>query len=85
MDGPGGIFLGNVFSGGESITGGAADRLNTLEQVLISNPVVGEYTVTVSSFNTPNGPQPFALVVSGAAEACAAPGVPTAHGSTNPH
>jgi hypothetical protein len=64
--GPAGTFLGNVFSGGVSVTGGTADRLNTVEQVLIPNPPVGTYTVTVRSETVPQGPQPFALVVTGA-------------------
>jgi subtilase family serine protease len=59
-------YLGNVFSGGESVTGGEADRLNVEEQVLIMAPVEGFYTVTVTGYNVPNGPQPFALVVTGA-------------------
>jgi hypothetical protein len=63
VTGPGGTFRGNVFSAGQSTTGGSADRLNTLEQVLLTAPAAGAYTVTVRSFNVPNGPQPFALVV----------------------
>jgi len=63
--GPGGTYLGNVFTGGQSTTGGSADRLNTLEQVLVKSPATGSYTVTVRSFNVPDGPQDFALVVSG--------------------
>jgi Subtilase family len=59
------VWRGNVFSGGNSATGGAADRRNTLEQVLLASPAAGTYTVTVRSFNVPNGPQPFALVVTG--------------------
>ncbi len=59
------LWLGNVFSGGVSAAGGAADRRNTLEQVLLASPAAGTYTVTARSFNVPNGPQPFALVVTG--------------------
>ena len=59
------VWRGNVFSGGASVTGGTADRRNTLEQVLLASPAAGVYTVTVRSFNVPNGPQPFALVVTG--------------------
>lgn len=59
------VWRGNVFSGGASATGGTADRRNTLEQVLLAAPAAGVYTVTVRSFNVPNGPQPFALVVTG--------------------
>lgn len=59
------LWLGNVFASGVSTTGGTADRKNTLEQVLLASPAVGTYTVTVRSFNVPNGPQPFSLVVTG--------------------
>ncbi|MCB1032768.1 MAG: S8 family serine peptidase, partial [Acidobacteria bacterium] len=73
VTGPGGIFRGNVFSGGSSTTGGTADRLNTVEQVLIANPSAGSYTVEVRSFTVPSGPQPFALVVTGALSAPCSP------------
>ena len=70
------VWRGNVFSGGASATGGAADRKNTLEQVLLAAPAAGVYTVTVRSFNVPNGPQPFALVVTGNAVAGGTPPPP---------
>jgi len=67
---PGGtVYRGNVFSGGQSTTGGSADRRNTLEQVLLLTPATGVYTITVQAYNIPNGPQPFALVVTGAISA----------------
>jgi hypothetical protein len=56
---------GNVFSGGWSVTGGSADRRNNVENVYIQSPAAGNYTVTISAFNVPNGPQKFALVVDG--------------------
>lgn len=65
VTGPGGPWIGNVFSGGTSSSGGTADRLNTVEQVLLDSPAAGAYEVTVRAFNVPNGPQPFALVVTG--------------------
>lgn len=65
VSGPSGTFLGNVFSAGWSATGGTADRRNNVENVYIQNPAAGTYTVTVSAFNIPNGPQRFALVVDG--------------------
>ena len=66
VTGPGGTtWRGNVFSGGQSATGGSADRRNNLEQVLLNAPAAGVYTVTVRSFTVPQGPQPFALVVTG--------------------
>jgi hypothetical protein len=67
------LWLGNVFSGGNSATGGSADRRNTLEQVRLQTPATGTYTVTVRSFNVPNGPQPFSLVVTGDAVEGSAP------------
>ncbi len=74
VTGPGGTFRGNVFAGGASRPGGAADRRNNVEQVLLENPAAGAYTVTVRSFNVPQGPQPFALVVTGALGQCVADG-----------
>ncbi len=71
VHGPGGTRLGNVFAGGASAPGGSADRLNNVEQVLLPNPAAGTYTVTVRSFNVPDGPQPFALVVTAALSECA--------------
>ena len=77
VSGPSGTFRGNVFSGGASAAGGAADRRNTLEQVLLNAPAAGTYTVTVTSFTVPNGPQPFALVLTGNATEGSAPPVTT--------
>ena len=59
------LWRGNVFASGVSTTGGTADRRNTLEQVLLTAPAKGTYTVTVRSFNVPSGPQGFALVATG--------------------
>lgn len=67
VTGPGGtpVYLGNVFSGGWSQTGGSADTVNNVENVYVQNPAGGTWTVEVSGSNIPNGPQPFALVVDG--------------------
>lgn len=59
-------YLGNVLKSGYSQSGGKPDRLNTVEEVLIKEPMAGDYVVTVKGFNIPNGPQPFAVVVTGA-------------------
>ena len=40
-------FRGNVFAGGQSTAGGAADTLNNVEQVLVNNPGVGTWMVRV--------------------------------------
>ncbi len=43
----------------------AFDRVNNVVGLSIDNPPVGIFTVLVSGYNVPNGPQPYALVVSG--------------------
>jgi hypothetical protein len=42
-------FLGNVFAAGQSTTGGTADALNNVEQVLINAPAVGNWTIRVGA------------------------------------
>jgi uncharacterized repeat protein (TIGR01451 family) len=42
------------------------DRINNLVGVDIDTPDPGVYTITVSGYNVPQGPQPYALVASGA-------------------
>jgi subtilisin-like proprotein convertase family protein/subtilisin family serine protease len=56
---PGGL----LHRGNETHTGGSADRNNNVEVVELPGEE-GIYTVTVRGFNIPQGPQPFALVVS---------------------
>ncbi|RMF85688.1 MAG: hypothetical protein D6744_01040 [Planctomycetota bacterium] len=59
------VYLGNVFSGGESTTGGAADNKNNVEQVHISNPQTGPWILRVNATAVNQGTQGFALVASG--------------------
>jgi hypothetical protein len=59
------VYRGNVFSGGWSASGGTADRSNNVENAYLPAAASGTWTVQVSGFNVPNGPQPFALVVDG--------------------
>ena len=63
VSGPGGTYKGNDFSGGWAQSGGSADRVNNVENVYIQSAGAGVWTVTVSGYNIPQGPQPFALVV----------------------
>jgi subtilase family serine protease/subtilisin family serine protease len=56
-------YVGNRFSGGWSEPGGTADRRNNVENVYVFSAVAGTWTVTVSGYNVPMGPQPFALLV----------------------
>ncbi len=58
-------YKGNVYSGGQSNTGGTYDSLNVEECVRVDNPMTGSWTIRVSAPNCPYGPQPFALVVTG--------------------
>lgn len=53
-----------VHTGNSIINGGSPDRVNNIEGVDLPG-AVGGYTVTVSGFNIPDGPQPFALVITG--------------------
>jgi hypothetical protein len=67
VEAPGGaLYKGNVYSGGWSQTGGSYDRLNTVECVHLASPTPGTYTVRVTAYAVPTGPQPFALVATGA-------------------
>ena len=38
------------------------DHLNNVEQVLINNPVAGDYNIEISGFNVPVGPQEYFVV-----------------------
>jgi hypothetical protein len=51
---------GSTYSGN-----GTTDRINNVQEVDFSSPTLGVYTVTITGYNVPQGPQPFALVVSG--------------------
>lgn len=75
-------YLGNRFTGANSVTGGTADTRNNMESVFLPAGASGPFTVTVRSTNvsapadpTISGPnQDFALVVynSGALNGCPA-------------
>jgi subtilase family serine protease len=56
-------YRGNVFQNGWSTGSGAPDRVNNVENVYLPDPAAGTWTVTVSGYNVPMGPQRFALVV----------------------
>lgn len=70
--GPGAtLYRGNVFTSGVSTTGGVADIRNTVEQVRLTAPAAGSYTVRVKGTAVPGGSRPntnrqgYALAVSG--------------------
>lgn len=58
-------YLGNDFEAGESTTGGLKDSKNNVEQVHVSSPMSGIWTVRVLADAVNVGTQGFALVVSG--------------------
>ncbi|HEY3347905.1 MAG TPA: S8 family serine peptidase, partial [Nitrospirota bacterium] len=60
-------YHGNRYAGSVSIADDPAfDRLNNVEGVTIPVPASGNMTVTVQGYTIPNGPQPYAIMVSGA-------------------
>ncbi len=64
-------YLGNAFNTTTGFstpftTGGAANNRDVEEEVWVSAPAVGVWTVTVTPLNIPVGPQPYALQVTGA-------------------
>ncbi|MCL5998850.1 MAG: S8 family serine peptidase [Chloroflexi bacterium] len=59
------VYLGNVFSGGWSQTGGSPDTRNNVENVYVQSPAAGQWKIEVIGQNVPQGPQPFALVIDG--------------------
>jgi uncharacterized membrane protein/subtilisin family serine protease len=60
-------YAGNFFDSGQSIidTTFYQDRINNVEGFLINTPIRGIWTINVNCFNAPQGPQDYALVVSG--------------------
>jgi hypothetical protein len=67
---PGGTeYLGNVWSGGQSQTGGLRDSIQETECFRLNNPAQGVWTIKVKANNVPAGGtkgQPYALAVTGA-------------------
>lgn len=54
---------GNSSYYGNGVVSG--DRSNNVEGIIIENPTLGEYQITVTAFNIPIADQPYALVVAG--------------------
>jgi subtilisin family serine protease len=67
------IYYGNNFVGGVSVPGGSPDPLNNLEQVLIPSAMAGHWDVAIVGAAVNNGPQGYAVVITGAVDqnACA--------------
>ncbi len=71
-------YRGNVFTSGQSATGGSADTKNNVEMVLRSSPVPGQYSVTVTGAAVNSATkQGYALVITGDVSSCTAPTINT--------
>ncbi len=53
------------------------DNRNTVEQILVSDPKVGIWSIKVYGINVPIGPQLYAIVATGDVSAASPPDVPT--------
>jgi hypothetical protein len=54
LEAPGGeLYLGNVYTAGQSATGGSADNRNTVEQVRVIEPEAGTWTLRVRAAAVP--------------------------------
>ena len=71
VEGPAGRFLGNAFADGVSVSGGDPDRVNNVEVVWLPAVEAGRWRVSVTPSAVSDGPQGFALVVTGHVEAAA--------------
>ncbi|MBI4716446.1 MAG: S8 family serine peptidase [Planctomycetes bacterium] len=82
---PGAVsYKGNVFTGGQSATGGSFDAKNNVERVVLSNPPTGAYLITVRGAAVNLGTQGYGLVVTGAfTKDCNDNGVPDSDDITN--
>ena len=69
-----------------NVVGTTADRKNNVEQVVVTSPATGPWSITVSGYNVPGyggvTTQPYALVISGVSSTCTAPGAPTLTSAT---
>ncbi|MEM8835011.1 MAG: S8 family serine peptidase [Planctomycetota bacterium] len=66
----GAVYSGNDFAAGDSVpNGGNADAINNVEQVHVSNPAAGVWTVNINATEVAQGPQGWALTTTGAIEA----------------
>ena len=56
---------GQFFAGNDFARAGAPDATNNVQGIIVEEPEVGEWTIRVVAADVPEGPQDFALVVSG--------------------
>jgi Subtilase family/Immune inhibitor A-like, MAM domain len=83
------VYSGNVLSGGQSVTGGSADALNTIEVVFLKTPAAGTWKLRVKGTAVPGAPvepystrQGYALVAT-YADCLTAPAIPAGIAATD--
>jgi len=63
------VFKGNKIGASayphQSVTGGSFDSINVEENIINMTPALGGWGIKVTGVNTPQGPQPYALVITG--------------------
>lgn len=69
LEGPSGIYRGNVLEEGMSIPGGVPDRLNNVEVIRLLPAPIGHWEARIRAAEIAESPQGFALVVTGEIEA----------------
>lgn len=65
------VYLGNVWSGGQSVPGGLRDSINETECFRLNSPGIGVWRFIVKGHNVPVGGakgQPYALAITGIPE-----------------
>lgn len=65
----GSAYLGNVFAGGVSVVGGTPDLVNNVEQVMLSGPAVGTWTVRITAPAVNVGTQGYGIAITGVVSA----------------
>lgn len=66
------VILGNNIVNGQSTFGGSTDSINNVEMVMLPAAIDGDYTVRVKGTAVNQGPQGYALVITGAVSETAA-------------
>lgn len=64
-DPSGTLYYGNNFTGNYSDDGGGPDEVDVVEAVRIQKPTAGTWSIRVKATEVPEGPQPYAIVVTG--------------------
>jgi subtilisin family serine protease len=73
VSGPDGVYGGNSFADGVSVTGGEPDRINNVEVVRLPDAGRGIWTIEVAPHAIPVPEQDFALVVTGPVQSVESP------------